>query len=218
MAFDSHKRNHTTMRLSNSIRRLNSACGALRRRLIKDRRGIAAVEFALIVPLLLVMYFVTMEAGQGIDTNKKLGRLASMVADLVTQESSVNKADLDAILQIGAAIIQPYNRSKPSIYIAGIQFNGANPPVATVVWRRSIVNGTAGSATPSPQPTIPTSVRIANTFLVQVHTTLAYKPVITWAASNKDKQGFTSPFNSIPMGETYYLRARNGPTVTCVDC
>lgn len=56
------------------------------KQLVRDRRGIAAVEFAIIVPLLLAMYFVTLEAGQGLETNKKLGRVASIVADLVTQE------------------------------------------------------------------------------------------------------------------------------------
>jgi Flp pilus assembly protein TadG len=39
-------------------------------RLIPDRRGVAAVEFALVAPLLLCMYFVTMEVAQGIEANK----------------------------------------------------------------------------------------------------------------------------------------------------
>jgi len=183
----------------------------------KDRRGVAAVEFAIIVPLLLAMYFVTLEAGQGLETNKKLGRVSSMVGDLVTQETSVTQADLNAILQIGASIIQPYNRSKPSIYIAGIQFNNASPPVGTVVWRRSIVNDVTGAVAPSPNPTVPTSLALANTFLVQVHATLDYKPVISWTGTETTLK-FSSPFNSISMSETYYLRARNGPTVACTNC
>ncbi|RVB65100.1 pilus assembly protein, partial [Mesorhizobium sp. M7A.F.Ca.CA.002.04.1.1] len=65
-----------------------------------DRRGIAAVEFALIMPILLIMYFLTMEASQAIETSKKVSRIGSMVADLVTQQTSVLKADVDAIMQI----------------------------------------------------------------------------------------------------------------------
>ena len=57
-----------------------------------DRRGIAAVEFALIMPILLIMYFLTMEASQAIETSKKVSRIGSMVADLVTQQTSVVKA------------------------------------------------------------------------------------------------------------------------------
>lgn len=208
------------MTASASFRRLCSACASKLSRLIKDRRGIAAVEFAIIVPLLLAMYFVTMEAGQGLETNKKLGRVSSTIADLVTQEQGFSAAELNAILQIGAAIIQPYNRSRPSIYVTAMQYNGATPAVATVTWRRSLVNGVAGNAAPpvNRTPVVPVSLRVANTFLVQVHVILDYNPVINWAGK-ESATGFHSPFTiNLPMSETYYLRARNGPTVTCTGC
>ena len=51
----------------------------------RDRRGVAAIEFAFIVPVLLCMYFITMEASQGLVTDKKVSRIGSMVADLITQ-------------------------------------------------------------------------------------------------------------------------------------
>ena len=81
--------------------------------LFSDRRGVAAVEFALIVPLLLSMYFVTMEVAQAIEANKKVGRVGNMVADLVTQQQKISKSELEAIMTIGEATLQPYNRSKP---------------------------------------------------------------------------------------------------------
>ena len=56
-----------------------------------DRRGVAAIEFALVVPLLLCMYFVTMEVSQAIETNKKVSRVGSMVADLVTQQQTTTQ-------------------------------------------------------------------------------------------------------------------------------
>jgi hypothetical protein len=45
-----------------------------------------------------------------------------------------------------------------------------------------------------------------------------YKPVIAWSATDKSGVGFTSPFTGLKMDETYYLRARNGPTVECSNC
>ncbi len=166
------------------------------------------------------MYFVTMEAGQALETNKKVGRVSSTVADLVTQEQRFTAAQLNAILQIGAAIIQPYNRSRPSIYVAGIQFN-ANPAnrnrgLAQIPdqWLRRAM----WPHQPIASPTIPATLRVANTFLVQVHVILDYNPVIDWAGQ-ESKTGFHSPFTlDFPMTETYYLRARNGPTVTCTGC
>ena len=94
-----------------------------------NRRGVAAVEFALIVPILLVMYFMTMEASQAIETSKKVSRIGSMVADLVTQQPTIVKADLDAIMKIGTSTIQPYNRSTPNITITAIQVT-MTPPAA----------------------------------------------------------------------------------------
>ena len=81
----------------------------------------AALEFALIVPLLLSMYFVTMEVSQAIETNKKVGRIGSMVADLVTQQQTITKSELEGIMRIGEATLQPYNRSKPTIIVTAIE-------------------------------------------------------------------------------------------------
>src|SRR5262245_32494795 len=82
--------------------------------LIRDRRGVAAIEFAFIAPLLFVMYFSTLELSLGIETSKKVSRVGSTVADLVAQQPSMSKAELDAIMVIGRSILQPYNRSVPT--------------------------------------------------------------------------------------------------------
>ena len=87
--------------------------------MLRDQRGVAALEFALMAPLLLSMYFVTMEVAQAIETNKKVGRVSSMVADLVTQQQTITKSELEAIMSIGESTLQPYDRSKPTIIITG---------------------------------------------------------------------------------------------------
>ena len=74
-------------------------------RVAADRRGVAAIEFALVAPLLLCMYFVTMEVSQAIETNKKVSRIGSMVADLVTQQQTTTKSEVDAIMQIGQSLL-----------------------------------------------------------------------------------------------------------------
>jgi Flp pilus assembly protein TadG len=51
-----------------------------------DRRGVAALEFALIAPTILLLYLGSIEVTMGLDVNKNLGRATSMVADLVTQQ------------------------------------------------------------------------------------------------------------------------------------
>jgi Flp pilus assembly protein TadG len=187
------------------------------RRFSRDRNGVAALEFALIVPLLLMLYFVTMEFAQAIETNKKVGRVASMVGDLVTQQQAMSKAELEGIMRIGEATLQPYNRSQPSIEITAIEVTDED--AVQVVWARKLVNGTfsAGPAKGAPA-TIPPSLRVKGSFLVRAESKLAYTPVIAWAASSKPTLGLAAAFDGISMAETYYLRPRMSMTIPCSDC
>ncbi|UVK56952.1 pilus assembly protein [Mesorhizobium sp. AR02] len=185
-----------------------------------NRRGVAAVEFALIVPILLVMYFMTMEASQAIETSKKVSRIGSMVADLVTQQPTIVKADLDAIMKIGTSTIQPYNRSTPNITITAIQVTTDTPPKVNVVWSRKVANGVYSIATALPATTtVPATLKVAGTFLIRVESNLSYSPIINWQSDTQQKLGLTQSLTTtIPMGETYYLRPRRSLTIPCSDC
>lgn len=188
-------------------------------RAIGDRRGVAAVEFALIVPLLLCLYLVTMEASQGIETNKKVSRVASMVADLIAQQQSMTTTDIDAVMQIGEALLQPYNRSRPGIFVTAIEITNEATPRALVFWSRKLVNGVpAAYRTKGNVVTIPNVLKVPGSFLVQVVSHLDYKPVISWSASDTAALGLISAFDDISMDETYYLRPRMSTQVACSNC
>jgi Flp pilus assembly protein TadG len=190
------------------------------RQLAADRRGVAAVEFAFIAPVLLTLYFVTMEVSQAIETNKKIGRVASMVADLVTQQDKVNRSEIDAIMQIGGAILQPYNRSLPTIEVTAIQMtDDENNPQAEVFWSRRLMNGnTAQAATPGSSTTVPENLRTPGSFLIRVSGQLDYRPVITWTADQRADLGLAAAFDRISMNETYYLRPRMSINIPCDNC
>lgn len=188
-------------------------------RLIPDRRGVAAVEFALIAPLLLSMYFVTMEVAQGIEANKKVGRVGSMVADLITQQSDVTPSQLQAIMKIGGSIMQPYNRSAPKIVVTAIDITPDPGSQVKVAWSGKLENGVysrdaaAGTAT-----TVPATLKLPGSFLIRVESYLDYKPLITWSTDAKSTLGLLAAFDNIDMKETYYLRPRTSPTVKCETC
>lgn len=189
------------------------------RRIIGDKRGVAAIEFALIVPLLLCMYFVTMEVAQGVETNKKVSRVGSLVADLVTQQMTIQKADLDAIMKIGGSVLEPYERSSPKIVVTAIEITDETTPKVKVFWSRKLENGVYSvDAAKGTATTVPAALNVRNSFLVRVESYLTYKPVITWAAANKKAMGLTAAFDSINMRETYYLRPRRSLQIPCGDC
>jgi Flp pilus assembly protein TadG len=189
------------------------------RRFVRDGRGVAALEFALIVPLLLCLYLVTMEVAQAIEVNKKVGRVGSMVADLVAQMQEIPKLELEGIMRIGEAMLQPYNRSQPSITVTAIEVTDETTPKVQVVWSRKLVNGTFSQGAPKGSPaTVPAALKIKGSFLIRAESSLAYEPVITWAASAKTTLGLAAAFDGIAMSETYYLRPRRSTTIPCPDC
>lgn len=199
--------------------RWHKAATELLAALWRDRRAAAAIEFAFIAPVLLGLYFMTMETSQAIEANKKTGRIASMVADLVTQQQQITKAEIDAIMKIGGSVIQPYNRTKPTIYLTAIEITDEDTPKVKVAWSRKLVNGAASNhLTIGSTTTVPEKLKIKGTFLVRGEADLDYKPVITWSAQQKTSLGLAAAFDSISMGEDYYLRPRMSQKVTCIDC
>ncbi len=197
---------------------MGRALAALRR-FARDRRAVAAVEFAFVAPIMLAMYFVTTELAQGIETNKKVARIGSMVADLITQQQTVTKSEVEAIMKIGGAIVQPYARSKPSIVVTAIEITAAPNSQVKVLWSRKLVNDVASVAQGKGTiVTVPTSLNIPGSFLVRVESSLSYKPIITWSASAKEATGLMSAFDGLSMKETYYLRPRMSSSITCSDC
>jgi len=188
-------------------------------RLVRDRRGAAAIEFAFIAPLLLSLYFVTMEVSQGIEANKKVSRVGSMVGDLITQQQTISKAEVEAIMRIGEATLQPYNRTQPEIIVTAIEVTDEASPKTRVVWSRKLLNGnfSAGPAKLS-ATTVPPKLNIKGTFLIRVESKLSYSPMLTWSADQKETLGLTAAFSSISMQENYYLRPRLSTTIPCADC
>lgn len=197
-----------------AMRRLAGFLGDL----VSDRRGVAAIEFAFIAPLLLMLYLVTMEVAQGIDTNKKVSRVGSMVADLVTQQPrEITTTVLDPIMRIGEAILQPYNRSRPTIIITGITID--KDAKAEVAWSRKMIDGVfSRDAVKGTPADVDDRLKIPGTFLVRVSSQLDYQPVMTWNAKQKTTLGLLGAFDNIDMGEVYYLRPRMTSEILCTNC
>ena len=79
-----------------------------------DCRGVAAVEFAFIVPLMLVMFFGTVEICSGIAVDRKVTLMARTLSDLTSQSTSVADADMANFFLVANDIIWPYQAAAPS--------------------------------------------------------------------------------------------------------
>ena len=74
----------------------------MRRRALKllgDKRGVAAVEFAVIVPVMLVLFFGMDEFSSGVAVDRKVTLMARTLSDLTSQNTSGHRYPADQLLQ-----------------------------------------------------------------------------------------------------------------------
>jgi len=80
---------------------------SLFRRFARDRRAASAVEFALSLPFLLVIYLGGIELAQAISADRKVTLLARTITDLVAQSSNVSSDDVTSIFNVSTAVLYP---------------------------------------------------------------------------------------------------------------
>jgi Flp pilus assembly protein TadG len=164
------------------------------RRLVHDERGVSAVEFALILPLMVGLYFGCVEISDGVGADRKLSLTASTVANLVAQSTSISATDMSNMLDAASAVMQPYSSGALKITVSCLSID-ANKAVS-VKWSATR-NGTALSGTVS----IPSDLQVANTQLIFTQASYAYTPTIGYTITgtlNLSEQMYMMPRISAP--------------------
>jgi Flp pilus assembly protein TadG len=107
----------------------------------RDRRGIAATEFALIAPALTFLVMGVLEMSMRFRANEEATRYVHQVADLISRENSLTTADLDSIYDASIYMMKPLDTTDNlDLDISSIMFK-TDAATPTIVWRR-----TAGTA------------------------------------------------------------------------
>lgn len=94
------------------------------RRFLKNRKGVAALEFALILPGLLLAFFGAIELTRALQVNARTQQMASTAADLVAQSTSISTADANNVFSAVTSILFPYPSGTESIVISSVIDNG----------------------------------------------------------------------------------------------
>jgi Flp pilus assembly protein TadG len=182
------------MRAKFSISRLRGTI----RRFGADRRGVSAVEFAMIAPLMITLYLGGVEVTQGVSVSRKTTLIARTVADLVAQDTNVSNADMNDILAASFAVASPYPTNNLKVTVSSVTIDASGR--ATIAWSDTL-NGTArtvGSAV-----TLNSALAVPNSSLIWGEVSYNYKPMFGWV--------LTGTFN---LGDTIYMRPRNSNFIT----
>ncbi len=171
-------------------------------RLAGDRRGVSAVEFALIAPLMIAFYFGLAEFCQGYMSQKRLQHSASAVADLVAQTDVVTMDELDDVLAIGALVMKPFSATTLTARVSSVTRDSKG--VARVDWSRG-----SGIAAYTPQDivTVPTDMIANGESAVMAETTYDYSSPVKYLMPSVTK------FSSV-----FYERPRRVDKVGCSNC
>ncbi|MEG3145829.1 TadE/TadG family type IV pilus assembly protein [Sphingomonas sp. RT2P30] len=169
------------------------------RRLRREQRGIALVEFALTAPFLILLYLGTYQVSDAVGCNRKVTITARSVADLTSQYATVTSASEATILNASAQIMAPYDTSKATIIVSELYTDNNN--VTKIVWSQAtgtVTPHTAG-ATFTANPNLVTS----GTYSIVAEVTYAYVPAMSF--------GVVGPLS---LGDTIYMRPRISSAVT----
>jgi Flp pilus assembly protein TadG len=177
-----------TMSMSGVWRRLRSAAT----RLFKDTRGIAATEFAFIVPFMLVMFFGTVEISSGVAVDRKVTLVARTLSDLTSQAGPPPSAPLSAyapaddtyllnVFTASSAILTPYSAIPATVQLTEIYVDSNK--VAKVQWSKAatfpagaptLTNSTRSTGDTI---TIPPTLLVKQTYLIFSEVSYNYTPV-----------------------------------------
>jgi Flp pilus assembly protein TadG len=168
------------------------------RNLVRDQRGVSAVEFAMLAPLMITMYFGTVEVSQGISIDRKLSLTARTVADLASQVTSINNADMTNLLQASSAVISPYPADKLGVTVSLVEVDANSN--ATIKWSDTL-NGTARAA--GSAVTLPPALLVPNSRLVWSEVKYAYTPTIGHTITG-----------TVNLKDQLYMRPRLSDSIT----
>lgn len=187
-------------------------------RFARNVRGVAAIEFAMIAPMMLMLFAGSLEFSQAVTVNRRVTQAASATADLMARAPAkgITVAQVDRDLSIVKQLISPYDPQELTVNIASIKAVAVpgNPGALNYIvdWSRDNKGGTPYPRN-SPAPFgMPENLLVAGESVIVGYAIYNYKPLVL---SYFITQAFT-------MEEKFYLKPRNASCVhllpiSCVD-
>jgi Flp pilus assembly protein TadG len=176
-------------------------------RFLKAERGAAAIEGAILLPFLAIVYFCLQDFTALITFNRKITLTAATVSDTISQyQTTIARSNITDIFNVIGLIMQPTPTANVRVNVYGYYLNGTAP---TVRWQ--VTNGSGPSCSLPDTTNFQTMMSTSSNDLVVAVTCMNYTPwVATFLGSNL--LGGTTML----LQQTIASRPRASATLNCV--
>lgn len=170
-----------------------------RARPLAEERGTVAIEFAIIVPVMLLAYLGSIQLSQAIAVNRLTSLTLDTVVNLVSQYQTISASQtMPDIFNAAATVLTPYPAKNAHITVTCITTDANGH--ATVAWSQAY-NGAARTA--GQAISIPPTLDYPNMSFVLGEISYAYTPTIDYLK-----------LGTINLASSLYMLPRNSSTIT----
>ena len=183
--------------------------------LLHDRSGIAATEFAVIVPIMLVMFFGTVEFSSAVAVDRKVTLTARTLSDLTSQSAvTINDNYLTNVFTASIGIMWPYDPTPTTATLSEIYVDSTGK--AKIQWSRAATIATVSGSTQATlivsarkagddvTSIVPAALVVKQTYLIFSEVGYLYKPTI----------GYVMAKAGLSLDDISYTRPRQIPCIT----
>lgn len=202
---------------------------AIRTRIsVRDNiEGVAAIEFAYLAPVLLVMLLGTIEVSRGISIDRRFGLVTSMVGDLVAREKTIAPSpaqSLFGIMKSAKSIMGAADSDTLKVRIMSVMALTTDTTQGKIKWAYDCTKDscTASSSPPAgflpaatncSSYTLPSGIVSQYNSVIIVQSQYKFQPLFTsWTAG----AGSGGTANPMTMG-TWNDTSTHSPRQACVD-
>ncbi len=166
-------------------------------RFSRETRGVSAIEFALIAPVLMFMLMGSIEVSLLLTADRKITQTTSSIADLVAQDDVITSDEMSDIFTAAKAILQPYDTAPLKMRVTSITMD--KDKKIKVSWSKG--SGMVPRATGS-SVTTPSGILQPNTSVIMSEVFYQYNGILGSVIKTPMR-----------LHDTFYLRPRRSGQV-----
>jgi Flp pilus assembly protein TadG len=164
-----------------------------------DQKGVAAIEFALIVPIMIGLYLMLHETANGLRASRKVTMTARVLADLASRPATLDGAGRSDIFGVAPTLIQPFDSKLVSMRLTSVCFDATGQ--GKVDWSQVSGSGYAPYGR-SASVSVPAGMGVPNSSVVLAEVQYPYKPAVGYNITG-----------TIMLSDSLHMRPRSSSSV-----